>query len=276
MSMAATGTTSLPVPALETLPGLWRRSLIEWPDGRRDETSRVEWLQGPGLYLDLRQPEVRPDFSHAASLADLTPGDLDWLARQEGFAGELVCDDGWFEWRRDIDFQPEAIYSDRGRLWIDGDVMVEEGIDIPYIEHWHRQPVAARPCWAMRFRDRESGRKGALARLGNLFMHARERAAAPPPHLHLRDCVEGAATLDAARALLDCEISQGVVTSTGWILQRSTLPFREGKPLAPLLGGTTLTTADTDRDGRMTARHWEITDQRGTPAFDVVANEELS
>jgi len=276
MSIAATRTAPLPEPSPETLPGLWRRSQIAWPDGRRDETSWVNWLQGPGLYIDLRQPAGRPDFAHVASLADLTLPDMDWLARQEGFAGELVHEDGWFEWRRDIDFQPEAIYSDRGRLWIEGDAMVEEGADIPYIEHWHREPVAARPCWAMRLRNHGSGRKGALIRLGNLFMYARERDLLPPPHLHLRDCVAGAATLDAARALLDCEISQGAVTSAGWIVQRSSLPFREGKPLAPVPGPTTLATADTDRGGGATVRHWEITDQRGAPCFDAAANEDPS
>jgi len=263
-------------PALETLTGLWRRSLIQWPDGRRDVTSWVNWLQGPGLYLDLRQPAGRPDFAHVASLADLTLRDMDWLARQEGFAGELIHEDGWFEWRRDIDFQPEAIYSDRGRLWIEDGVMIEQGADIPYIEHWHREPGDARPAWAMRLRDRDSGRKASLIRLGHLFMYARERSVVPPPHLHLRECVAGAATLDEARALVDCEISQGVVTSAGWILQRSTLPFREGKPLAPVLGGATLATADTDADGRATARHWEIADLRGRPVFDAAPNEDPS
>jgi len=276
MSIAATMTAPLLEPALETLPGLWRRSLIVWPDGRRDETSWVNWLQGPGLYLDLRQPEARPDFAGVASLADLTSDRMDWLARQEGFAGELVHENGWFEWRRDIDFQPEAIYSDRGRLRIEGDAMVEEGADIPYIEQWHREPVATRPCWAMRLRDRESRRKGALIRLGNLFMYARERNVLPPPHLHLRDCVAGAATLDAARDLLDCEISQGAVTRAGWIVCRSSLPFREGRPLAPVLGPTKLATADTARGGGAMMRHWEITDLRGTPDFDVAANEDPS
>ncbi|MEX0840045.1 MAG: hypothetical protein WD034_10955 [Parvibaculum sp.] len=268
MSIAASLVRPLPEPRLDNLTGLWRRSLILWPDGRRDDTSWVNWLQGPGLYLDLRQPAGRPDFAHVASLADLTPRDMGWLARQEGFAGELVHEGGWFEWRRDIDFQPEAIYSDRGRLRVEGDVMIEEGADIPYIEHWHREPIAAEPCWAMRLRDRDGGRKAALIRLGHLFMYARDRVAMPPPHLHLRDCVARAATLDEARALVDCEISQGIVTSAGWIVQRSSLPFREGKTLAPVFGGATLATADTDADGRVMARHWEVIDLRGTPVFE--------
>jgi hypothetical protein len=43
-----------------TLTGLWRRSLIIWPDGRRDETTDVAWLQGERASIDLRQPAGLP------------------------------------------------------------------------------------------------------------------------------------------------------------------------------------------------------------------------
>ncbi|ABS62863.1 conserved hypothetical protein [Parvibaculum lavamentivorans DS-1] len=264
--------TPLPEPSLDTLPGLWSRSLIAWPDGRRDTTTWVNWFQGPGLYLDLRQPEGRPDFSNTASLAELTPEGMDWLARQEGFAGELVHEDGWFEWRRDIDFQPQAVYSDMGKLWIEGETMIEEGKDIPYIEHWHREPIGTTPCWGAKLRDRDTGQKGAIVRMGSLFMFARERLYDVPGGMSLLDCLAGAEDIAAAQSFLDCEISQGAVTSAGWILQRSSLPFREGKPLSPILGGQTLQTADTDRDGKPAARFWEITDLRGTPALDFLPN----
>lgn len=272
MSMLAAAPETLPEPSLETLPGLWRRSLLAWPDGREDRTSFVNWMQGPGLYLDLRQPEGAPDFSGAASLSDLRHEEIAWLARQEGFAGELVHEDGWFEWRRDIDFQPQAIYSDRGRLWIEDAVMIEEGKDIPYIEHWHREPIAEGPQWAARLEDRETGQKGAIARLGGLFMIARERACKTPSGLTLSECVEGAADIARARDFVDCEISQGAVTSAGWIVQRSSLPFREGRPLMPVLGGGLFETADMDAKGKPFTRRWEITDLRGEPLLDAPEN----
>ena len=50
-------------PTIAALAGLWRRSLIMWPDGRRDTTTWVNWLQGGKSYIDLRQPRGRPDFS---------------------------------------------------------------------------------------------------------------------------------------------------------------------------------------------------------------------
>lgn len=259
-------------PSLETMPGLWRRSLLAWPDGRRDTTSFVNWLQGPGLYLDLRQPEGRPDFTGETSLSALTPDSMMWLAAQEGFAGELVEEDGWFEWRRDIDFQPKAIYSDIGRLWIEGDVMVEEGKDIPYIEHWHREPIGDAPLWAARLEDRETGQKGAIARMGSLFMIARERYCDVPEGLTLAECVAGAPDMARAQEYLDCEISQGAVTSRGWFIQRSSLPFREGKPLAPVRTGDLFEMQDQDRGGKPFTRRWEITDLRGEPLLDVLMN----
>lgn len=270
--MPGPASSRLPDPSLGTLPGLWRRSLIAWPDGREDHTSFVNWLQGPGLYLDLRQPEGAPDFAGVASLSDLKPVHMEWLARQEGFAGELVHEDGWFEWRRDIDFQPQAVYSDMGRLWVEGDVMIEEGKDIPYIEHWHREPLAGGALWAARLEDRETGARGALIRYGHLFMFARERLATLPAHRPLTECVAGARDLVHAREFLDCEISQGAVTGAGWIVQRSTLPFRERQTLAPALTGDLLATDDMDARGKPLTRHWEITDLRGEPQLAASGN----
>lgn len=268
MNMPGLAPSRLSDPSLGSLPGLWRRSLIAWPDGREDRTTFVNWLQGPGLYLDLRQPEGAPAFSGVTCLSDLKPVHMEWLARQEGFAGELVHEDGWFEWRRDIDFQPQAVYSDMGRLWVEDDVMIEEGKDIPYIEHWHREPLAGGMVWGARLEDRETGAKGAILRYGHLFMFARERLAATPAHHSLSECVAGARDLAQAREFLDCEIAQGAVTSAGWIIQRSTLPFREGKTLSPALTGDLLETDDLDTKGKPLTRHWEITDIRGEPFLD--------
>src|SRR5580765_2420592 len=98
------------------LGGLWRRSLIARADGTRDTDTWVRWLQGPGGYIDLRQPAGRPDFTGVRCLRDLTMTQLDWLAAQDGFAGQLLVHDGVFEWRRDIDFQPPGPTPDRGWL----------------------------------------------------------------------------------------------------------------------------------------------------------------
>lgn len=224
------------VPALA---GLWTRSLLAWPDGSRDESSDVSWLQGPSLYIDLRQPAGRPDFSHAAGLADLSASDCAWLATQQGFAGVLRQDGEFFEWVRELDYQPPA-GPDAGRLFWQGGIMVETGRYADYIEHWHHAPSLLRqPHGAARLLAGEDNRPGMLVRCGADFMFARGRR--PEQKLSaatLTECVAGAATLSAAQALLDCEIAQGRIVDGIWRITRSTLPFREGAALTARFTGT--------------------------------------
>jgi hypothetical protein len=56
------------------LTGLWRRSLLVWPDGRRDTTTQVLWLQGLCAFGDLRQPQPQTDFSQPAAAVRLRDG----------------------------------------------------------------------------------------------------------------------------------------------------------------------------------------------------------
>lgn len=257
------------VPSLESLTGLWRRSLISWPDGRRDVTTWVNWLQGLSQYADLRQPENRPDFSDVKCLKDIRPDHFDWLAQQEGFAGELIKEGDIFEWRREIDFQPKSPYSDRGKLWHDGNVMIEEGVDIPYIEHWHTVPLELMPLLGLRLRDEKDGTAATLLRVGSLFMFVRDRKIKLPADKTLLDCLKDASSLSEAQAMLDLEISQGAVTTRGWIIQRSSLPFRETDNMG--LGGDLLredrvSTLDRDCQGRPRERVWLVESMEGSPS----------
>ena len=92
--------------------------------------------------------------------------------------------------------------------------MVEEGKDIPYIEHWHREPLGETPLWAARLEDRETGQKGAIARMGSLFMFARERYCDTPAGLSLAECVAGAIDMTRAQEFLD-ELTGGCVLDLG-------------------------------------------------------------
>ena len=124
-----------------SVQGLWRRSLLVLPNGMRDETSWVAWLQVGPYFVDLRQA------------ADGT---------QDGFAGELLFDGTWFEWRRDISYRPQAA-PDAGRLRFEGDVLVEEGRYAPYVEHWRRDDASGdTSVWRMEDR-------GLLLRRGSVF-----------------------------------------------------------------------------------------------------------
>lgn len=246
-------------PTLAELQGLWTRSLIQWPDGRRDVTTQVHWLQGPSLYIDLRQPAGRPDFGGARTPADLDETQIAWLATQEGFAGRLRHVDGWFEWHRAIDFQPAGPHADAGSLRHAEDRMIEVGREVPYVEHWHRADVGdGSRSVAVRLVDEERGRAAALVRVGEVFMFALDRQTALPPLPDLAHCVAAAADRAARLALVDCELAVGRLDGGRWRLTRSSLPWREGTILAPRAVATGLLTLD---DG--TNRQYSIAELEG-------------
>ncbi len=253
-------------PPIRELRGLWTRSLIAWPNGERDTTTAVRWLQGSSAYIDLRQPAL-PDFSHVNGLAALTVEDCLRLAAQEGFSGHFGFDGSFFEWAREIDYQPKPLYSDAGSLHWEGDVLVETGRDIAYIEHWHRDPaLAAAPAAALALRCKDSGVKGRLLRVGANFMVARDRMLSLAAEQHLTQCVAGSADVQTARAMVDCEISFGQIEPAGWRITASTLPYRVGEPLDQSFGDGGIATRDRAADGAVARRYWEITDSEGDAA----------
>lgn len=247
---------------LDDLKGLWTRSLLEWPDGRRDETSVVEWLQGPTLFVDLRSPVARPSFDGVHRLRDLTFDQVEWLARQEGFAGELRHDGAFFEWRRGIDYQPATGAADAGSLEMADDVLIERGRDERYLEHWRRNvSPGLPPAEAFALRDVVDGRAAYLVRVGDVFMYARDRIQALPAGCSLIDLAMSAQTLGAAQDVVDFEISKGVVLDGGaWPITRSSLPYREGCDLTVKIdvARTRISSSDSRPDGRAFLRNWVI------------------
>ena len=264
------------MPDISTLTGLWTRSLKAWPDGRRDTTTNVTWLQGVSTFADLRQPPQNAgQFGHVTCLHDLTMVDCEKLAAQQAFAGTFQARDGNYEWVRSIDFQPPRATPDIGRLyWQDG-ILVEEGLQGEYIEHWHRGPLLpAQPCAAFTLRDKEDGRWGCLLRTGGMFMYARGRLGSPAGAT-LAQAVAAAASLPAAQALLDFEISFGLIGDGGWLITRSTLPFRENTFLRhQLSAGEGLHVADLTPAGAPQTRIWETIGREGDTSILLNGNYE--
>lgn len=249
---------------VSVLRGLWRRSLIVWPNGERDTTTEVRWLQGLRACIDLRQAAAGPDLSHVRSVADLSIAHCAWLARQQGFAGHLAFDGSCFQWIRSIDYQPQAPGADAGSLHWDGAVLVETGRDVAYVEHWHRDAALPTvPAAALELRAADDNTAAALLRVGALFMFARDRALRPAAHRTLAECVAGAASLRQAQALVDCEISFGNVQAAQFRITASTLPHRVGDQLHPLRWRERLTTSDRAATGSARTRHWSIVGAEG-------------
>ncbi len=237
--------------------------MISWPDREPDTTTSVHWLQGSRSYVDLRQPAQGPDFSRVRSLADLSWSDCIWLARQQGFAGELHFDGTYFEWHRHIDFQPRSLEADAGSLTWNGNVLVEKGRDSEYVEHWHREPSSASlPVFALTLREADRETKATLLRVGPVFMYARERTV-PLKGRVLSECVSAAQSLEEARELVNCEISLGAATTSGFRITASTLPYRVGDLLDPRFDGRSMTISDRAPDAATWQRRWEIVAAEG-------------
>lgn len=251
-------------PSLSDLAGLWHRDLLRTADGSEDLTTWVGWLQSHTLYVDLRVPAGRPDFTRCTCLEDLTLEQIDWLATQEGFAGHLLRDEDYFVWQRHIDFQPPGAMPDSGMLEFENGMMVEFGRYSRYVEHWRSASQSRESVAAAVLVDGENGVCGQIVRSGALFMYARSRQVAVPAPT-LTQWLQSAPSLNSCRSAIDCEISFGRVSSGSWIIERSTLPFREAMDIAPLAvrGTGLLETSDLTRDGTDIRRRWQIVESEG-------------
>jgi hypothetical protein len=239
----------------------------------RDTTTRVWWLQGPRLFIDLRLPASPPDFSGLRGLEDLSAAQCMWLARQQGFAGQLVHYGTCFEWQRSLDFQPDSQQPDVGTLHWESAVLIERGRDSPYIEHWHRdQHSLTAPSCSVSLQATDSDAGALLLVVGTVFMFARGRKRETPLPLRrtLSECVAEAQSLAEMQALLDCEISFGAVRDRKLHITASTLPYRVGDVLDPYLAGDAIRSMDGAKDGKPVQRHWKIIAAEG--AMDSLRN----
>ncbi len=254
----------------ERCEGLWQRLLLARPDEPVETLVRTTWLQGPALYVDLRQPPAIGAQVQASCLAEVQPHEARIMACQEGFAGRLVLSGDVAEWKRHVDFQPLGPLGDRGRLVREGDLLIEHGVEAQYVEYWQldRQPPGS-ACAAAQFVSESDGRAVYLVQYGRHFAYARDRGFALPPHADLAAllCDTNA---EQAQALVDCEISLGTVTPQGWRIDRSTLPWREGALLLgpeAMLERALLEVADVDAQGLPLTRRLKLLGLHGTFDF---------
>jgi hypothetical protein len=203
-------------------------------------------------------------------LRDLGREHVDWLAAQNGFAGQISFDGSYFEWHRIIDLHPSSGQPDVGRFWFEGDVMIEEGRDIPYIEHWHRGTPVAAACAAVLMNELTTGRRAVIVRVGDVFMIARDRRVPVSGCTTLANCIAETQDINAAQDLVDCEVSFGNVETAGWRITHSTLPWREGNCLQPqrksFPGGFGLRIGDISAEGHSVMRNWVVETVQGSLA----------
>lgn len=242
--------------------------LITWADGQTDAETEVFWLQGPNHYADLRVPAGRPACPHVACLRDLNWTMLRFMARQEGFFGHFDIVNSVGEWHRTFDYQPETGVADRGALAFEDGILIERGIELPYVEHWVHEPGSDKVL-ALSLAT-ESGTPGCLVLAGDYFIYARGRPVPLPRGVTLNQLIDDAASLEAAQDLFDCEISFGrrqmQDDSGNWRIGRSSHCFREGAALSPALdsAGGILVIDDVTPEGASVKRTWRVTASEST------------
>jgi hypothetical protein len=150
--------------------------MIAWPDGRRDDTTEVRWLQGLCAYADLRRPSPIADFSHVYVAPTYRWMSVHGLLDSKGLRA----------------ISPSTAAISNGHV---------------------RSTCNPKPRARMRARSKKPvGTHARLLRVGGAFMFARDRAAPLPGYQTLGECVAAAGTAQHAQALVDCEISFGIVT----------------------------------------------------------------
>jgi hypothetical protein len=212
--------------------GAWQRDWIRRHGGAPDAAVEVRYVQTASVFGDLRIPAARPAMSAATSFADLDDAQLAALAHQNGFAGVTTIDGANATWRHDIDFQPAGGGADIGRIEPAGEgQMYEHALDDSYVERWSAIDRNGGGSGSFAVRVERAGRVDQLlAVAAGHFVYARARAAALPPGDSLTELIARThPARDTILAYLDCEISYG--TTRGWQIERSTLPWQQGKRL---------------------------------------------
>jgi hypothetical protein len=211
--------------------GVWQRDWISRHGGPHDAAVTVRYVQTPSVFGDLRIPAERAALAGATSFAALSDDQLRVLAKQNGFAGFTTVDGADATWHHEIDFQPSDGGTDIGRLErVDAQHMFEHALDESYVESWSRLGRGSDRFFAARV-ARGDRVEHVLSVAGDHFVYARARTAALPAVASLGDAIaQSQATREQIIGFLDCEISFG--TTHDWRIERSTLPWQEGKGLA--------------------------------------------
>ena len=228
--------------ALPAWVGCWRRRSLTLPGQPVDRTTDVTWLQASRLFVDLRIPAGRPDFSACKSLDDCTSEQLRWLATQQGFAGHLEVYGDVYRWHRHLDLQPAQSVPDAGRMTQCRDGWTEIGIFTDYAEEWAHVAHRGGVCAATKFifasgASARPWREGIVVVVDDVFMLAIERSLAPDYATRLSEAFEQHDST-ALREVLDGEISYGRYDRARGcaMITRSSLPFREGLRLSAATG----------------------------------------
>lgn len=211
---------------LADVQGVWRRLWLSAPN-HHDTTTRVSWIQGGSLHVDVRLPADLPDVAGARALADLDAASLYALAECEGFAGKTGLKAGTCTWQREINYRGPLDGPDIGTLEVTDEGVLETGVHASYCELWQH----CEPGPAQGLRVELDGQVAVLVWTRTTFGLGRASPAAllaPRPfRKQLANALETADRATLAR-LFDQEFCFGQIQDGIGLIRQSTNPTRVG------------------------------------------------
>jgi len=247
----------------EKLLGCWHRKFIRFADGTEDRSTRVIWVQTLSGVGDIRIPATRPDLRARASLADCSTEELLALAEQDCFCGITLFDvkarpfpaASWPKESYRFRFQPVITFPEPGWMeWLNGGTcMIERAPSGAYVEDWRLQPGSQ--SFGGHFTEMDAPTLTCLYVAGDHAILARNRSIALPADRTLSELAREV-NYDGTRLheMLDCEFSYArrAVRGGDYVIELSTLPWREGQPLdcPPLEALATASLGDLSLDDR--------------------------
>lgn len=224
--------------------GCFKRQSITFANGKTDRKTRVFWLQGRQLTIDLRLPLAQDQVQHA--WPDCSAKQLRSLANYEGWSADSRWHNGQLSWQGGASFQIHNRWPEPAILHRVGDCMVELAPHGSYVEDWRAQSTQPGPLVSLRLIDethrqtsQKRSRGGAIIIAGNWagLIIGRKKEPRQVPHKQLRDLVSTLNTTQLLSQLFDFEAS--VATGNiqdGYVVQHSIHVERQAQPLLPLDG----------------------------------------
>ena len=251
--------------------GCWHRRSIRFREGEEDTTTRVIWLQTASGMGDMRIPADRVDLSQRADLATCSADELVALSNQDCGSGITLLDPDakpkptatWEDGGAGVGYQNYVYFPEPGWFeWRDGDCMMEWAPSGAYEEDWRLQPNSRGRLVHLLGISGIPGLEAApishLLVAGDHAIAVRDRSVGPLEERPLPETAAGLRDDHAALvALLDCEFSYAVRRDGGFVIELSSLPFREGQAL-DLSWLDALQPAKDDIVGAAETRGWRI------------------
>lgn len=141
-----------PVVAKHSIPewmiGCFKRRSISFANGITDAHTRVFWLQGRNLTIDLRLPKIQEQVQKTWNVCNQE--ELQKLVDYEGWYADSLWEDDILSWCGGTSFQIHNRWPEPAILNRVGDCMIELSPNSTYVEDWRLKSRSQGPLVSLR------------------------------------------------------------------------------------------------------------------------------